>query len=125
MKSLRAFIFSLEAAFSLTLLVAASAYLLAFSQPRETAGEFLACSDIAGALAGQRAFSSQESLDGAVLEAGRLSGACIEAQGAGLRASSCGGDGGSGAEKYSFSFPAWKGGHVQEVSVGCRAEDGA
>ena len=111
-----AFIFSLEAAFSLTLVIIASAYLLAFAPQRESAGEFLACSDAAGALVELRAFSTQEKLQAAVSEAGALLRTCVEAEGAGLRASSC--EEGAG-EKYSFSFPIWKDGRVEEARVGC------
>ena len=119
MKTYRAFMFSLEAAFALTLVIIAAAYLPAFVPQKESAGEFLACSDVAGVLAKARAFSSQESLDASVREAGRLTGACIDADGAGMHASSCeAGNEGRGG-KYSFSFPIWKDGRVQEARAGC------
>ena len=119
MKTSRAFMFSMEAAFALTLVIVAAAYLPAFTPQKENAGEFLACSDVAGVLAKARAFSSQEALNASVGEAGQLSGACIEADGAGLNASSCQGKGTGGGEKYSFSFPVWKEGKVQTARVGC------
>jgi len=115
-----AFLFSLEAAFSLTLALAASAYLLAFAPQKESAGEFLACSDAAGALAGLRAFSQQEKLQAAVSEAGALLHMCVEAKTAGEAASSCTGASG---EKYSFSFPVWKDGRVENAWAGCRQMD--
>jgi len=111
------FLFSLEAAFSLTLAIIASAYLLAFVPQKENAGEFLACADVAGALVGVRAFSSQETLQAAVDDAGSLLGACVEAEGAGLRASSCAG--GSAKERLSFSFPVWAGGKLQDARAAC------
>ena len=115
-----AFLFSLEAAFSLTLAIVAAAYLLAFAPQKDGAGEFLACSDAAGALLEMRAFSQQEKLQEAVSEAGALAGTCVEAGGAGLSAASCApGEGGAG-EKYSFSFPIWKGGHVENAELECR-----
>lgn len=119
MKVHEGFLFSLEAAFSLTLVIAASAYLLAFSPQKESAGEFLACSDIAGALAESRAFSSQEALQAAVEEAGELSDACVEAEGGGLQAASCEGGAWGRGEKYSFSFPVWKDGQVQDARAAC------
>jgi len=112
----RAFLFSLEAAFSLTLVIVASAYLLSFAPQKEEAGEFLACSDAAGALARLRAFSSQEKLQAAVDDAGALLGACVEADGAGLRASSCGDKTG---EIISFPFPVWSGGKLQDARASC------
>jgi hypothetical protein len=115
----RAFLFSLEAAFSLTFVIIAASYLSAFAPQKESAGEFLACSDAAGVLAKSRAFSSQQGLEAAVHEAGMLTGACIEAHGEGLNASSCEGGRGSSGEKYSFSFPVWKEGKVQAASAGC------
>ena len=118
-----AFLFSLEAAFSLTLVIVASAYLLAFAPQKEGAGEFLACSDAAEALAELRAFSSQEALGASVGQASHLSGACIEAGGANLHASSCEGGVGSAGEKYSFSFPVWKDGRVENAQAGCRQMD--
>ncbi|MFA5929952.1 MAG: hypothetical protein WC861_03655 [Candidatus Micrarchaeia archaeon] len=120
--SSRAFLFSLEAAFSLTLVVVASAYLLAFAPQKESAGEFLACADAAGALVELRAFSAQGALDAAVNESGGLLGACVEAQGpgAGANASSCQEGIGAAGETYSFSFPVWKGGRVEGATVGCR-----
>jgi len=120
MNSYRAFLFSLEAAFSLTLVIVASAYLLAFEPQKESAGEFLACSDAASALMELRAFSSQEKLQAAVDEACALLGMCVEAEGAGAGASSCSaGEGGAG-EKYSFSFPVWAGGRLQNARVACQ-----
>ncbi|MFA6213698.1 MAG: hypothetical protein WC717_00270 [Candidatus Micrarchaeia archaeon] len=117
----RAFLFSLEAAFSLTLFAVAAAHLLAFSPQEETAGEFLACADIAGALAESRAFSSQGALSARVAEAGALSGACVEAEAGGAGASSCGaGEDGNG-EEYSFSFPIWKDGRLGEARAACHA----
>jgi hypothetical protein len=114
-----AFLFSLEAAFSLTLVMVASAYLLAFVPQREEAGEFLACSDAADVLVRLRAFSTQERLQAAVSEAGGLLHVCVEANGGGLHASSCKpGEGGAG-ERYSFSFPYWKDGRVENMGVGC------
>jgi len=119
------FLFSLEAAFSLTLAIIASAYLLAFVPQKENAGEFLACADVAGALVEVRAFSSQEKLQAAVDDAGSLLGACVEAEGAGLRASSCGSgsDGTAGAaaakDVLSFSFPVWAGGKLQDARTAC------
>lgn len=119
-----AFIFSLEAAFSLTLVVVAAAYLFAFAQPKEDAGEFLICSDIAGALSEARAFSSQEALAAAVDEAGALSGVYVEADGAGFRASSCPEEDAAGGQTYSFSYPVWAGGRLQEAQVKCRPMNG-
>ena len=114
-----AFLFSLEAAFSLTLAIAAAAYLLAFSQQKESEGEFVACSDAAGALLDLRAFSRQEKLQEAVSDESALLGTCIEAESAGLSASSCN-EGGSGpGGKYSFSFPIWKQGEVETARAGC------
>ena len=118
-----AFLFSLEAAFSLTLVIVASAHLLAFLPPKENVGEFLACSDVAGVLAESRAFSSQETLQMAVDEASGLLGACLEADGAGLTAASCDTIAGGNGEKYSFSFPIWKDGQVQGARVGCHRID--
>jgi|GEM_PF-1441286 len=115
-----AFLFSLEAAFSLTLVIVASAYLLAFAPQKESAGEFLACSDAAGALVELRAFSSQASLQAAVDEAGALLGACVEAEAGGVRASSCKENRGETGEKYSFSFPVWREGRVENAEVACR-----
>jgi len=115
-----AFLFSLEAAFSLTLFLVAPAYLLAFSPQEEDAGKILACSDAAGALSGIRAFSSQDALDAAVEEAGALTGACVEAESGGIGASSCGTGRGKTGEKYSFSFPIWKNGRVENARVECR-----
>ena len=115
-----AFLFSLEAAFSLTLVVVASAYLLAFAPQEENAGEFLACSDAAGALAELRAFSSQGALQASVGEAGNLLGECMEAKGAGVNASSCGEGQSEAGEKYSFSFPIWKDGRVESAQAECR-----
>jgi len=114
-----AFLFSLEAAFSLTLVIVAATYLFAFAPQKESAGEFLACSDAAGALLKMRSFSTQETLQAAVGEAGGLLGVCVEAESPGLSASSCkAGEGGVG-EKYSSSFPIWKEGRVENARVGC------
>jgi len=114
-----AFLFSLEAAFSLTLVLVASAYLLAFSPQKEDAGKFLACSDAAGVFIEMRAFSSQDALNASVSEAGALMGACLDAESGGLGASSCAAGGGTG-EKYSFSFPIWKNGRVENAGVECQ-----
>ena len=114
-----AFLFSLEAAFSLTLVVVAAACLFAFAPQKESAGEFLACSDAAGTLAELRAFSTQEKLQAAVSEAGALLHTCVEAEGAGLNASSCEASANYAGEKYSFSFPVWKDGRVENARVGC------
>jgi hypothetical protein len=114
----RAFLFSLEAAFSLTLAIVASAYLLAFAPQKEGAGEILACSDAAGALLEMRAFAGQERLQAAVSEAGALLGACIEAEGAGWHAGKCGS--GASGDKISFSFPVWAGGKLQNARVACQ-----
>ena len=120
MKKHLAFLFSLEAAFSLTLVIVASAYLLAFAPQKESAGEFLACSDAAGALAKLRAFSSQEKLQAAVNEAGALLGMCIEAESDGASASSCPrGERGRG-EKYSFSTPVWVEGRLKNARTACQ-----
>jgi len=116
----RAFVFSLEAAFSLTLAVIASSCLLAYGPQEESAGEFLACSDAAGALVELRAFSSQENLQAAVLEAGALLRTCVEAESNGVGASSCEGGAKGSGEKYSFTFPVWKGGRVENARAGCR-----
>jgi len=115
-----AFLFSLEAAFSLTLVMIAAAYLFAFVPQHEEAGEFAACSDVAGALAKTRAFSSQEKLQAAVDEAGSLLGACVEAEGAGWNASSC--RGATSNSRFSFSFPVWSGGKLQDARVACHQE---
>ena len=120
MKKHLAFLFSLEAAFSLTLVIVASAYLLAFAPQKESAGEFLACSDAAGALAKLRAFSSQEKLQAAVNEAGALLGMCIEAESDGASASSCTPDEGRVGEKYSFSFPVWVEGRLKNARASCQ-----
>ena len=115
-----AFLFCLEAAFSLTLAIAAAAYLLAFAPQKEGAGEFLACSDAAGALVELRAFSTEERLQGAADDAGALLHMCVEAKSSGLNASSCEGSRGGAGEKYSFSFPVWKEGRVENAQAGCR-----
>jgi len=128
-----AFLFSLEAAFSLTLAIIAASYLFAFAPQQEGAGASLACSDAARVLAQSHAFSSQERLDAAVFEAGALLRMCVEAtDDGGLEASSCGrgalgaGDGkgrragGEGGEAISFSFPAWSGGKLRSARVSCR-----
>jgi hypothetical protein len=97
------FVFSLEAAFSLTLVIFAAAYLFAFVPQKEDVGWFLSCADAAEALSKSRAFSSQAGLDGAVEELSGLSGACLEAEAGGMRASSCSGKrkagGGNGADE--------------------------
>ena len=115
-----AFLFSLEAAFSLALAMVAAAWLFAFAPQKDDAGEFLACSDAAGALLEMRAFSQQEKLQEAVSEAGALAGTCVEAGGAGLSAASCApGEGGAG-EKYSFSFPIWVDGKLLNARAACQ-----
>ena len=114
-----AFLFSLEAAFSLTLVIVAAAYLFAFAQEKESAGEFLACADVAGALSELRAFSTQESLQAKVNMAGGLLGTCVEAESSGMSASSCEAGRDGVGEKYSFSFPIWKDGSVKNARVRC------
>ena len=120
MSNCRAFLFSLEAAFSLTMAVVAAAYLLAFAPQKEGAGEFLACSDAAGSLLELRAFAAQGKLQEAVVDAGALLNACVEAESAGMGASSCSAGEGATGGKYSFSFPVWKGGRVENARAGCR-----
>ena len=115
-----AFLFSIEAAFSLTLVVVAAAYLFAFAPEKESAGEFLACSDAAGALLELRSFSTQETLQAAVNESGDILHMCVEADSADVGASSCEEGEGKAYEKYSFSFPVWKDGRVENARVGCR-----
>jgi hypothetical protein len=122
-RKLHAFLFSLEAAFSLTLVLVAAAYLFAFAPQKENAGEFLACSDAAGALAELRAFSQRERLQAEVSGAGALLHTCVEAGSAGLGASSCKEGAGAAGEKYSFSFPVWKDGRVENAQVGCHQMD--
>ena len=124
-----AFLFSLEAAFSLTLAIIAAAYLFAFAPQQEEAGAFLACSDAARVLAQSHAFSSQGRLNATVFEAGSLLGACVEAEiEDGMTADSCGeGTPGAAAGKgwraggnvFSFSFPVWSGGKLQDARVSC------
>jgi len=114
-----AFLFSLEAAFSLTLVLVAQAYLLAFSPQEEDAGNVLACSDAAGALAETRAFHSQGRLQKAADDAGTLLGACLDAEAGETSATSCA-FGGKTGEKYSFSFPIWKNGRLENARVACR-----
>jgi len=118
-----AFLFSLEAAFSLTLVIVAAAYLFAFAQEKENAGEFLACADVAGALSKLRAFSTQESLQAEVNKSGGLLGTCVDAESDGVSASSCEAGRDGAGEKYSFSFPIWKDGSVKNANVGCYQMD--
>jgi len=116
--TLKGFVFSLEAAFSLALVFVAASYLQAFAPQNEEAGGFLACSDAAGVLLEARAFSSQEALQGAVDDAGSLLGMCVDAQGAGLAATSCNG-GGNRSQATAFSFPVWAGGKLQNARAWC------
>jgi hypothetical protein len=116
--NLKGIVFSLEAAFSLATAFIALAYLQAFAPQSEEAGEFLACSDAASVLSEARAFSSQSALQEAVDDAGGLLGACVDAKGGGMAATSCK-EGGQGAQKMAFSFPVWSGGRLQNAQVGC------
>ena len=116
--TLRGFVFSLEAAFSLATVFFAAACLQAFIPQREAAGEFLACSDAARVLVETHAFSSQETLQGAVDDAGGLLGMCVGAQGAGFAAASCN-DGGKRGQTAGFSFPVWSGGRLQRALAWC------
>ena len=118
-----AFLFSLEAAFSLTLALVAMACLLAFAPQKERAGEFLACSDAASALLELRAFSTQEAMDAAVNESGELLDICVEAETASLTSSACKSMEDAEGEKYSFSYPVWKDGRVRNARVGCYRRD--
>jgi hypothetical protein len=114
----RGFVFSLEAAFSLAMVFVALSYLQAFEPQNEEAGGFLACSDAAKALSEARAFSSQETLQRAVDDAGALLGTCVDAQSEGLAATSCE-NGAQGAQKTAFSIPAWSGGKLLHARVWC------
>lgn len=119
-----AFLFSLEAAFSLTLAIIAATYLFAFAPQQEETSAFLACSDAARVLAQSHAFSSQGRLDAAVSEAGALLRMCVEAEtdGGELKAGSCNEEAGAAdgaGNVLSFSFPAWSGGRLQDARVSC------
>ncbi len=114
---MRGFLFSLEAAFSITLAIVAAACLPAFAMHEESPGNYLACSDAAGVLAKSGAFASQEKLQAAVDEAGELLGMCIEAESAGMGASSC--DESRQGSVLSFAFPVWSGGKLQNARVAC------
>ena len=118
-----AFLFSLEAAFSLTLVLVAAAYLYAFAPQKENAGEFLACSDAASALSELRAFSTQEALDAAVNESGERLDICVDAETVGLSSSACKRSENATGEKYSFSYPVWKDGRVRNARVWCYRRD--
>lgn len=111
------FALSLEAVSSLFLLLFAVSALQLYQFRQSNANDFFACSDAALALSKTRAFSGaslQEKVDGA----GEFSGLCIEADSALASASSCAGEKETG-EKFSFAFPVWQGGAVQDARVSC------
>jgi hypothetical protein len=117
-----AFIFSLEAAFSLALVVIAAAYLPFFMQQKENVGTFLSCADAAEAMSETRAFSSQAALDRAVGEISALYDGCIFAQAHGMETLQCRGienDSGGGREIFSFTFPVWSEGRLKNAQAGC------
>lgn len=115
---MKAFAFSLEAAFSILLAAMALALLPAFAVQPEGVGEYLACADAAQALAQVHAFASQAGLEGAVAEESSLLGQCIEAEmdDGSMKTGACGN---SRGETISFSIPAWSGGRLHEARVSC------
>jgi len=116
--NMRAFLMTLESASAIFMLIIAASAFSLFSFPESSAGDFYICSDAAIILSKSRAFSDN-ALSLEVEKLGRLSGMCIKAEGAGSFASNCFGDSGAKKEKFSFSFPVWKDGMVQQASVGC------
>lgn len=108
------FLMSLEAAFSLTLLLIALAALPAFQAHKNPAPDFFLCSDAALALAKSGAFSSgslQDSLNGMH----DLSGMCFSAG----SSSSAGCSLAAPGEKISISIPAFDGTALEEATVFC------
>ena len=117
-KSSAGFLMSLEAAFSLTLLLIALAALPVFSAQKNTAPDFFLCSDAALSLAKSGAFSNgglQGSLDGMH----DLAGMCFSAGSLVSAGCSYASEGG----KTAFSIPAFDGTELTEATVQCwRAE---
>ena len=112
------FLFTLEAASSLVLLIIASSFILAFHLPQSHAEGFFLCSDAAGVLVKSSAFSGG-SLQERVGELESLSSLCIEAGAAGETASSSCVP--SGGDKYSFTFPVLAGAasRIENATVSC------
>ena len=113
--SMRGFLMSLEAAFSLSLLVIAASALPAFRLEKSEAPSFFLCTDAALALARSGAFS-----DGSVQEkvdsmAG-LSGTCIDAEGISSSAQECVAQ---PREKTSLTVPVFNGISVQNAEISC------
>ena len=113
-KSSAGFLMSLEAAFSLTLLLIALAALPVFSAQKNTAPDFFLCSDAALSLAKSGAFSNgglQGRLDGMH----DLAGMCFSA--GSLSSAGCSRD--TEGEKISLSIPAFDGTELKEATVSC------
>lgn len=118
-QSSRGFLMSLEAAFSLALLIIAVSALPAFHPQKNPAPGFFLCSDAALALAKDGAFSdpSGMKLRGKVRQMERLSGMCIEAEALlAHAASSCAF---VPREKTILSLPVHQDGLLLQARVSC------
>jgi len=119
--STRGFLMTLEAAFSLTLLIIAAAALPAFLPQKNSAPDFFLCTDAAAALANSGAFSDATGLQlqGQVNSMHALSGMCVEASvPLGRQASSCA-KAKEGKEKTQLTVPVFDGNFVQNAGVSC------
>ena len=116
MKNARGFLFSLEAAASLLLLMVAASFLPAFQLKDSHAGEFFLCSDAAGVLVKSSAFSGGR-LQERVAELEGLSSLCIEASTPAAAAPSSCPD--ATADRYSFTLPVLEGGRIASATVSC------
>lgn len=108
------FLMSLEAAFSLTLLLIALSVLPAFQAQKNPAPDFFLCSDAALSLAKSGAFSSGK-LQDSLNSMHDLSGMCFSA--ASIPSAGC--PSGAKGEKISFSIPAFDGTALKEATVSC------
>ena len=113
------FLMSLEAAFSLTLLLIAATALPAFSQPENTAPEFFLCSDAALALVKGGSFADS-SLQANLTDRHSLSGTCVSAEGRFSRGCS---SPRPQSGKTAITVPFYRAGAVGKATIYCWHEN--
>jgi hypothetical protein len=122
MSGCRGFAMSLEAAFSLTLLLIAGTALPAFSPPENAAPDFFLCSDAALALAKSGSFSGTgQQLQAMLDEMHSLSGMCFS-EGS-IASAGCALQKNPQKEKTAFTVPYCSAGAVGKKTVSCWREN--
>ena len=111
----KGFLMSLEAAFSLALLVIAASALPAFRMEKSEAPSFFLCTDAALALAKSGAFSDG-SVGQKVNVMEELSGMCIDADGISSSAQECRAE---PREKTTVTIPVFNGASMQDSKISC------